>query len=175
MRNLCLLLVTIFLLCPAINQAQDSIDPPAVSFQMSSFNTAFGMQADFAGEYRVHPDSIEVDLTKADIRISTHCPYKGRRDFAALQFGLAKNVEDDKWDIASASQKFVVERIMSPGEEYSLGSIHFSIPKEPGVDLSERWLVAQLDDITLDTADGKPSRGAAFVQSCKDIFSKPNR
>ncbi|MBA3768333.1 MAG: hypothetical protein H0W99_15410, partial [Acidobacteria bacterium] len=75
-------------------------------------------------------------------------------------------------DIAAASQKFIVERIMSPGEEYSLGSAHFSIPKEPGVDLSQRWLVAQLDDIVLDTADGKPSRRAAFVQSCQDIFSR---
>ena len=172
MRNLCLLLIAFFLLCPAIHQAQDSIDPPAVSFQMSSFNTAFGMQANFEGEYRVHPDSIEVNLTKAEIRISTHCPYKGRRNFAALQFGLAMNVENGRWDIAAASQKLIVERIMSPGEEYSLGSTHFSIPKEPGVDLSQRWLVAQLDDIALDTANGKPSRGAAFVQSCQDIFSR---
>lgn len=171
MRNLCLLLVAFFLLCPAINQAQDSIDPPAVKFQMSSFNTSFGMQANFEGEYRVHPDSIEVSLTKAEIRISTHCPYQGRRNFAALQFGLAMNVEDGRWVIAAASQKQIVERIMLPGEEYSLGATHFSIPKEPGVDLSQRWLVAQLDDIVLDTTDGKPSRGAAFVHSRRNIFT----
>ncbi|HEV7843182.1 MAG TPA: hypothetical protein VGO69_05765, partial [Pyrinomonadaceae bacterium] len=148
----------------------DSIAPKAVPFHFSSYDTGFAMQGDFEGEYRVYPRSVEISLSKAVIRISEHCPYKGRREFAALSFRLATNTPDGKWDMVFESQKFFVNRIMIPGDEYPLEPTRFSIPKEETTDLSKHWLVVQLDDNTLDDPQGRHIPGFAFAHSSKDIF-----
>ena len=170
MKLTLIMLAAILLLSPVVGQAQDSIAPEAVAFHISSFDTGFAMQGDLEGEYRVYPHSIEISLSKAVIRISEHCPYKGRREFAALSFRLATATPDGKWDMDFESQKFFVNRIMMPGDEYPLGPVHFSIPKEETTDLSKHWLVVQMDDLALDHPKGEPVEGFAFAQSCKDIF-----
>lgn len=177
------LLVALLLLCPAAALAQEVSDalahdvskPVAVPFHFSSFGTAFAMQADFEGEYRVFPDSVEVRLTKAVVRIGTHCPYKGRRDFNGLSFTLASEKPNGKWNMTFKSPKLPVGWIMRPGDEYTFeGDVHFSIPKEPTTDLAKHWLVAEMEDIVLDLPNGEPVRpGYAFAMSCKDIFSRP--
>ena len=155
--------------------AQDVSKPVAVPFRFSSFDTPFAMQGDFEGEYRVLPDSIEVRLTKASVRISLHCPYKGRREFAALRFVLASHKPDGKWDMVFKSPKLPVGWIMKPGDEYTFeGDLHLSIPKEPTTDLSKHWFVAQMDDMVLDLPGDEARRpGYALAMSCKDIFSRP--
>ena len=163
-------LAAMLLLCACAGRAQESVAPEAVPFHFSSFDTGFAMQGDFEGEYRVYPHSIEVSLSKAVIRISEHCPYKGRREFAALSFRLATTTPDGKWDMDFESQKFFVSRIMTPGDEYTLGPVHFSIPKEETTDLSKHWFVVQMDDNALDLPSGGQSAGFAFAHSCKDIF-----
>src|SRR5687767_8844801 len=69
----------IFLVVSVSTKAQDADVPEARPFNISSLNTPFAMQGDFKGEYRIYPDWIEVKVTKANIHISHHCPYKGRR------------------------------------------------------------------------------------------------
>lgn len=163
-------LFVILLLCPLAGQAHSPTEPDAIPFHFCSYDTGFAMQGDFEGVYRVYPKSIEVSLSKAVIRISQHCPYKGRREFAALSFRLATNTPEGRWHTVFKSQKFFVNRIMSPGDEYSLDSINFSIPKEETTDLSQHWFVAQMDDLVLDDPRGGPSEGFAFAHSCRDIF-----
>jgi hypothetical protein len=178
------LLIALLLLSPVAAFAQEAPDnlahgvspkPVAVPFHFSSFDTAFAMQGDFEGEYRVFPDSMEVRLTKGLVRIGMHCPYKGRRDFTALSFTLATEKPNGKWNMAFKSPRLPVGLIMRPGDEYTFeGEVHFSIPKEPTTDLSKYWLVAEMEDIVLDRPNGEPLRaGYAFAMSCKDIFSKP--
>jgi hypothetical protein len=165
-------LVAILLLCPLASRAHALAEPEAVPFHISSYDTGYGMQGDFVGEYRVYPKSIEISLSKAVIRISQHCPYKGRREFAALSFRLATNTPDGKWDMDFESQKLIVKRIMTPGDEYSLDPIQFSIPKEETTDLSQHWFVVQMDDLVLDHPRGRLVEGFAFAHSCRDIFVK---
>ncbi|HYE63954.1 MAG TPA: hypothetical protein VD966_00135 [Pyrinomonadaceae bacterium] len=171
MKFLLIALVALLPLCPAISQAQDSTEP-AVPFHISSFGTPFAMQGDFVGEYRIHPDSIEVAVTRAVIRISDHCPYKGRRLLSSIQFGLSTETEKQRWKIASKSEEFLVGSVMSPNDEYTLGPAHFSIPKETSTDLSKHWLVVQLEDVVLDVPESKQKKGYAFAHSCRDIFTK---
>jgi hypothetical protein len=163
-------LAALLLFSTPASKAQDSVAPEAVPFHISSFDTPFAMQGDFEGEYRIYPRSIEVSVSKAVIRISENCPYKGRREFAALSFRLAFDTPDGKWDMDFESQKFFVNRIMIPGDEYTLGPVRFSIPKEETTDLSKHWFVVQLDDNTLDGPRGGQVPGFAFAHSRKDIF-----
>ena len=166
-------LFSLFLLCQASSSAQTVTGSDAVPFHISSLDTAFAMQGDFEGEYRVYPEAIKVRLTKALVRIGTHCPYKGQREFQAIRFALATTRPDGKWEMAFKSQKFHVGRIMLPGDEYPLDAIEFTIPKEATTDLSKHWFVVQMDDLIIDhPTKNEPAQGYAFADSCHDIFVK---
>jgi hypothetical protein len=173
MKLLIITLAAMLLLCPLAPKAEASLEPQAVPFHFSSYGTPFAMQGDFEGEYRVYPESVEVSLTKAVIRISEHCPYKGRRQFDAIRFMLGTVLPDGKHHIAFKSNKLVIGRIMMSGDVYDLGAVHFSIPKEETTELAKHWFVVQMDDLTLDNPKGFPVEGYAFAQSCTDIFTQP--
>jgi len=170
MRLKLLLFVALFLCAASVVEAQVEGEPKAVPFHISSLDTAFAMQGDFEGEFRVYPDWVEVRLARGLVRISEHCPYKGRRVFGAIKFALAAGTDAGKWKMLGGSQKLWVERVMVPNDEHQLGEVSFWIPREPDADLSKNWLVVQLDDDVLDVPDGEKRKGYAFAQSCKDIF-----
>jgi hypothetical protein len=154
----------------AVCHAQTSNDPVAVPFSISSFSTRFAMQGEFEGEYRILPDSVEILVKKAVVRISTNCPYKGRRRLGTITFGLAMAAGEKSWKRSTMSQPFIVERVMSAGDEIELGAMYFSIPRYADLDLQKHWLLVQMSDFTLDLPDEKPREGAAFAHSCRDIF-----
>lgn len=172
MRILVLTLIAFFTILP-VAKAQSTDALKAGTFHISSLNTAFAMQGDFEGEYRIHPDRIELKVTKADIRISNHCPYKGRRLLSAVQFKLITKTEDGKRKTSSLGQEFHLEHVMGPGDSHSLGEMNFHIPIDGSIDLSQHWLLVQMDEITLDDPQEGPTKGFAFAQSCKDLFSQP--
>lgn len=175
MKLLFTTLAAILLLCPLANHAQATTEPEAIPFHFTSFNTPFAMQGDFEGEYRVYPTSIEINLTKAVIRISEHCPYKGRREFAALTFTLATHPPGGGWKMAFKSQQFFLNRIMIPRDEFSFGPVQFSIPRDEKTELSNYWLVAQMEDNALDDPRERHVTGYAFAHSCQDIFVQKNQ
>lgn len=169
-------LAALLLLYPFANKSEASPEPQAVAFHISSFNTPFAMQGDFEGEYRVYPTSVEVSLSKAVIRISEHCPYKGRREFSAFGIIMASDGANGKWNKRFKSQKHVVGRIMYPGDEYALGTVNFSIPKEETTDLSKHWLVFYMDELVLDhPKKTEPMQGFSLAVSCRDFFTRPQR
>lgn len=175
MKLLFITLASLLLLCPLANLAQASTEPEAIPFHFTSYDTPFAMQGDFKGEYRVYANSVEINLSQATVRISEHCPYKGRREFAALSFTLATLTPEGRWKLASRSQRFFVKRIMIPGDEFSLESIHFSIPRDEMKDISSYWLVAQMVDNTLDLPEERDTEGYAFAHSSRDIFAQKNQ
>jgi hypothetical protein len=154
-------------------KGQDANVPEARPFHISSLNTAFAMQGDFKGEYRIYPDWIEVKVTKTNIRVSHHCPYKGRRLLSAMKFGLATNTDGKGWKIDHAAPAFVLEQVMRPGDVHSLDELYFHIPIERSMDFSQHWLVVQMEEVALDVAEEKQPKGHAYAHSCKDIFSDP--
>lgn len=168
MRLGCLVLVT--LLTFALARAQDADVPETHPFAISSLNTPFAMQGEFEGEYRIYPDRLELKITKADIRISEHCPYKGRSLLSAVKFGLATSIDDKRWKIAIAGQELLLEQVMRPGDLHSLGELYFYIPIDDSIDLSKHWLVVQMTDTVLDVE--KPQKGYAYAHSCNDIFTR---
>src|SRR5687767_7693215 len=155
------LALVVLLSISSVAQAQDAGAPDAHPFSISSLNTAFAMQGDFEGEYRIYPDRIDLKVTKANIRISEHCPYKGRRLLSAVKFGLATGTNGERWKIANTGQEFFLEQVMRPGDLHSLGELYFSIPIDDSVDLSKHWLVVQMQDNVLDVPEEKRRKGYA--------------
>jgi hypothetical protein len=150
--------------------AQTTGEPEAVPFRISSFATPFAMQGEFEGEYRILPDSVEIIIKKAVVRISTHCPYKGRRQLGTITLGLATTFGEKGWRRSTVSQPFIVERVMSSGDEVELGAMYFSIPRYADLDLQKHWLLVQMNELVLDLPGEKPLEGYAFAHSCRDIF-----
>jgi len=139
-------------------------------FNISSFDTPFAMQGEFEGEYVVFPNRIEIRVTKTNIRIGEHCPYKGRRLLSGVSFGLATNTDNKKWKIAYRGSEYLLEQIMRPGDAVSLGDLYFVIPIDGTIDLSKYWLVVQMNDTALDVPKQELVAGFAYAHSSKDIF-----
>jgi hypothetical protein len=144
-----------------------------IPFHISSFNSPFAMQGNFEGEYRVYPNRIEIRVTKADIRISDHCPYKGRRLLSAVGFSLATSIDDRKWKPVYHGQRHLLELVMTPSDTASLGELYFNIPIDETIDLSKYWFVVQMSDTTLDVPIAEREVGYAFAHSSRDIFRLP--
>lgn len=171
MKSGFLALAVLLIISPLV-KAQDADLTQSHPFKISSLNTPFAMQGEFEGEYRIYPDLIELRVTKANIRIGEHCPYKGRRLLSAVKFGLATSTEDKRWKIAHAAQEFFLEQVMSPGDSHSLSELYFYLPKDHSIDLSKHWLVVQMEDTVLDVPGEQRLKGHAFAHSCRDIFAK---
>jgi hypothetical protein len=163
----------LLILCQSSARAQAVPEYEPVPFRISSLDTAFAMQGDFEGEYTVYPEGVGVRLTKALVRIGTHCPYKGAREFRAISFALASLNDNGRWKTDLRSLKYAVGRVMLPGDEYRFDGVEFFIPKRLTTDLSKHWLVVQMDDWVLNhPAGAEPKEGFAFASSCRDIFAK---
>ncbi|HKQ51763.1 MAG TPA: hypothetical protein VJT74_05295 [Pyrinomonadaceae bacterium] len=170
--------LSLFVLCrPAAHAQQVVAEGETAAFHISSLDTPFAMQGDFEGEYTVYPEAIRVRLTKALVRVGTHCPYKGRREFRAVSFWLATtNPETGKWKRAFTSQKHLVRTVMLPGDEYRFDGAEFLIPKEAATDLSRHWFVVEMEDVALEVpSKGGAVEGYAFANSCPDVFIKKEK
>ena len=171
MKRMFLALLVCLVVLP-LAKAQDGTEPEARPFRISSLKTAFAMQGDFEGEYRIYPDRIKVKVAKADIRISEHCPYKGRRLLSALKFDLATSTEGRSWKMTNAGQEMILAHVMNPGDKISLGELYFDILINDSIDLTKHWLVVQMADTVLDVTDETPRESYAFAHSCREIFNE---
>ena len=166
------LLALVVLLCvPPPAGAQGGVSPEARPFAVSSLNTGFATQGDFEGEYRVYADRIELKVTRANIYLSEHCPYKGLRLLSAVKFGLAKGIDGGRWKMLDAGREFLHEQVMRPGDTYDLGELYFDIPRDGSLDLSKQWLVVQMEEYALDIPEERHRPGFAFAHSRRDIFA----
>ena len=169
MKSMLKLIFTFLLLGMPATYAQSAGEPKAMPFHISSRGSAYGVQGEFEGTYRVYDSSIEVYVSKATLSVSEHCPYQGRRRINYLKFGLW-NEEASKWKVENSGTPLYLYGIMSPREELSLSDLHFSLPKEFTLDLARRWLVVQIQEDALDLPTEVGKTGYAFVHSCPDIF-----
>lgn len=168
------LLIALLLLGTSIASAQSSVDSDAKPLHISSRGTSFGVQGEFEGTYRIYDSSIEVDISKATIYVSEHCPYQGRRSINFMRVNLGVDTPPESkwvWKPESKSQEIPLNLIMSPKEENSFFNLHFSIPKDRETDLSKRWFVVEIQTDAIDAPPIK-GRGYVFAFSCKDIFTK---
>jgi hypothetical protein len=145
-----------------------------VPFTISSLGTAFGVQVKVEGTYTVYETYVEVNVARALIHVSEHCPYQGRRLVNTLSVGLAAKSTRGPWEIENRSLPFTVEQVLRPREEYKLSDLSFQIPRGAGTDITQRWLVVEAEDTALDLPDGDPdTTGYAFAHSRRDLFAQP--
>lgn len=145
-----------------------------VPFTISSLGTAFGVQLKVEGTYTVSETQVEVNVERALVYVSEHCPYQGRRFVRTLSVGLATTTPRGRWDIENRSLPVFVEREMRPRDEHKLAGLHFQIPRSEGADLTKRWLVVEAEDMALDLPEGERDRqGYAYAHSRRNIFADP--
>jgi hypothetical protein len=150
---------------------QSAAGPGEKPFHISSRGSAFGVQAEFEGTYRVTDFSVEIYVRKGTLYVSEHCPYQGRRRINYVKFGLGNN-DSDKWKVENSALPLYLYVVMSPRDEHSLTDVHFSLPKKQDIDLSKRWLVVEIQEDALDAPPLPEGRkGYSFVHSCKDMFA----
>jgi hypothetical protein len=146
-----------------------------VPFTISSLGSPFGVQVKFEGTYTVNETFVEVNVERALIYVSEHCPYKGRRSVDTISVGLAKSTPRASWEIENRSLPVIVERVLSPREEYRLAGLYFQIPRSEGADLSSRWLVVEAEETALDLPANDPDvKGYAFAHSRRNVFAEPD-
>ena len=155
---------------PAVH-AQSSVEAGDTPFHISSRGSAFGVQGEFEGTYRITDSSVEVYVRKGSLYVSEHCPYQGRRRINYIKFGLW-NQDAARWRIQNSASPLYLYLEMSPRDEHLLSDLHFTLPKESGTDLAKRWLVVEIQEDALDAPADENTKGYALVHSCKDIFIK---
>ncbi len=171
MKSMLRLVLASLLLGMSAAYGQSADEPEAKPFHISSRGTAYGVQGEFEGTFRVRDSSIEVHVTKGTLYVSEHCPYQGRRRINYIKFGLW-NEDAAKWRVENNAPPLYLYVVMSPKEEHPLSDLHFSLPKESTLDLAKRWLVVEIQEDTLDEPIEEGKKGYAFVHSCTDIFAR---
>src|SRR5688500_3756764 len=111
MKFLILALVAISVLAtPTLAQERNSSEPRP--FRISSINTPFGVQAKIDGDYVIEGDRIRLRIAKAEILVSQHCPYKGRRQLSQLSIDLATKIEGKRWKAPLKGQNFLLGNVL---------------------------------------------------------------
>ena len=152
--------------------AQSAGGPEGKPFRISSRGSAFGVQGEFEGTYRITDSSVEVHVARGTLYVSEHCPYQGPRRINYIKFGLW-NDGPSGWKIENSAPPLYLYAVMSPREEHPVSDLHFSLPKESALDLSKRGLVVEIQEDALEAPPPEGGRkGYAFVHSCTDIFVK---
>lgn len=146
-----------------------------VPFTISSLGTPFGVQIGIVGTYTVNETYVEVNIERARIYVSEHCPYQGRRFVNTIVVGLATQTPRGRWEIENRSLPVFVEQVLSPREEHRLAGLSFRIPRNANTDLSKRWLVVEMEETALDVPDHDPDRtGYHLAHSRRDLFAAPD-
>jgi|ERR1043165_643220 hypothetical protein len=163
--------ILVISLCGSTQQFRSqSADHP---LRISSMGSPFGLQGEFTGYYKIEDDAIRIFFSETDLYDSVHCPYKGRRAVLRIQLGLATETpETGKWHIETKSEPLALGIIMSPGDRKEFEGLDFRIPIKPNTDLSNSWIVIDIQDEALDPIPGhnEPSYGSSFAHSCRNIF-----
>jgi hypothetical protein len=143
-------------------------------FKISSIDTAFGVQVEVEGTYLVTDKYVDVNVERARIYVSEHCPYKGRRLVRQLAVGLATTVPRGGWRVENRSLPVFVEQVLSPRDEYRLAGLSFRIPRNADANIEQRWLVVETEEWSLDAPEEEDGgRGYAFAHSCRNLFAAP--
>src|SRR5215204_6004306 len=171
MKSVVGLIVTLLVFSVPTAYAQSAGEAEGTPFHISSRGSAYGVQGEFEGTYRITDSSVEVYVSKGALYVSEHCPYQGRRRINYIKFGLW-NQEASKWRVENSAPPLYLYVDMSPRDEHPLSDLHFTLPKESAIDLSRRWLVVEIQEDALDAPAEEGKKGYAFVHSCEDIFIK---
>lgn len=163
-------LVVILVGLAGVPASRAAEEPQPVPFRMTSIGGPFGLQADLEGVYRVYPDVVVVTVKRGRVLASDHCPYKGRRLVRSIELGLAVDPGDCTFKFVGLSEPASVDRVLRPSEEVELGAATFRIPVGAPFDLTKCWMVAQLEDATLDAPMQPGTIGLAYVHGDRDMF-----
>jgi hypothetical protein len=154
--------------------AQSQTDDTSHPFNISSMESGFAYAANIEGEYRILPERIELTVSKMMIYLLDNAPYKGERKLASVRAALAteKSEGGSSWRITEKSKEVSIERLMQPGDEYTLENLKFTITKDHATDMAKHWLVFSIESYTLELGEARAKQpGYSYAHSAHNIFS----
>lgn len=77
MKSMLWLIFTFLVLSVPATDAQSTGGAEDRPFHISSRGSAYGVQGEFEGTYRITDSSVEVYVRKGSLYVSEHCPYRG--------------------------------------------------------------------------------------------------
>jgi hypothetical protein len=92
----------------------------------------FAFVGTFDGSYVLMADKIQVTVPQAMIHLRDVSSYRGPRELTAIRLRLAHARPKDHWALGAASGRIAIRRVMRPGNQVTLDSLHFALPRPQG-------------------------------------------
>ncbi len=147
-----------------------SLNLAGIPFHVSSMDVScFSLVGSFEGYCLVHPWSIDIVVTEAAIAYRNQPP-QARERLESFEVGLGLSLKEG-WDIKPLSQSHKINKVMKVGDTHTVRSVRFTLPKSPGTDLSNHWLIFRMTAMTLDSNGNDQSFGYCYAHGDRNIFS----
>ena len=140
-----------------------------VAFRVSSLeSTFFAVVGTFEGAYTIEPDGLGMFIRRATVRVRDMGHYAGPRHISTLRVGLSYGDRRGRWGMHGRSEPVRIDRVLSPGDEITLDSVHVFIPDErKGDDLRRSWIIFQMEEIQTAEGGRTPGPGWAYAHGLR--------
>jgi hypothetical protein len=142
--------------CHASNAAAPAADPVPlpepgvpVAFRASSLeNEFFAFVGVFEGTYTVRAEGLDVFIRRATVQLRGKGGDDGPRHLRALTLGLGYGEVARRWGMRTRSQPVRIDRVMVPGDEVTLDSLHGFVPSDhTGEALRRTWIIFEMESL----------------------------
>jgi hypothetical protein len=160
-------ILTMPLLAPMANAQQA---PRSLPFRISSIGSKLTTQIDSVGNFQVHPDRIELHVSRATLSYSEKARLRTPRHISQIQFFLVHSTNGRKWDKSISGTAISLNKVLQPGEQQNLGGFEASIPIDDTVNLADHWLLIQLTEQVHNPRTDRPQTVFSYAHSSRKIF-----
>lgn len=156
--------------CSVGDLAAPVVNPGApVAFRASSLESNFfAVAGTFEGTYTIGPDGLDMFIRRATVRVRNMGYYAGPRHISTLRVGLGYGDRRDRWGMHTRSEPVRIDRVLSPGDEITLDSLHVFVPDErKGEELRRSWIIFEMEE-TRTGEDGRtPGPASAYAHGLR--------
>lgn len=138
---------------------------------ISSIGSGFAVEGQFDGTYQVHPDFIELNFKTAEIRVVGSPANQRPERVTAIKIGLARRAHGEGWDIQNNLEMAAPNQVLRVGQSMRFTPTPMRIPIGGSLDLSDRWLVVEIQVVDSALPNVSSNVRACFAHSDRDIFA----
>jgi hypothetical protein len=162
--------------CSVGDLAAPVVNPGApAAFRVSSLESSFfAVVGTFEGTYTIEPDGLNVFIRRATVRVRDMGFYAGPRHISTLRVGLGYGDRRDRWGMQTRSEPVRIDRVLSPGDEITLDSMHVWVPDaRTGEELRRSWIIFEMEETQTGENGRTPGPGWAYAHGLRLDGSAP--
>ncbi|HEX8550744.1 MAG TPA: hypothetical protein VF681_04240 [Abditibacteriaceae bacterium] len=146
-----------------------------IPFHANNWDSAFGVQHNVVGSYRVFPDRLEVHITTISLRLNKKLKLAVPRYLHNFYMGVAVPLDGARWKIARPSEAVALGFTLSQGDEAIRENIDFTIPLDGTISGSKSWLVCTAVESLSTDSSSKASVGYSHSHSNTNLLGEPRK